>query len=344
MKTVYIVIVNWNRWEETIASLETVFRLKYERYKVIVCDNSSSDGSYDYIKAWALGSLKVGSTPVFIEDEMREPLRCITLVENDGHELCAQPLAQLSKLHANLILIQTGGNLGFAGANNVGIQYVLSHEPDADVWLLNNDTVVSGNSLTALVEKAYSDTRIGITGSKVLYYDHPNTIQVAGGGRVNPWFGRVSYLGGGLNEIEYSGGEDNKLSYIMGVSMFIKNECLLQVGLFDERYFLGWEETDYCHRAFKKGWRFAYSNDSKIWHRDSATIGVGSKISDYYGTRNSILFNRKYYTCMLPFTILFGLFGKVMVRLIRKKPERIPVLIRAYLHGIAAKDGYFGGI
>jgi len=71
--------------------------------------------------------------------------------------------------------IQTGRNLGYAGGNNVGIKHALSHGADY-VWLLNNDTTVDPNALTALVETAQADPKIAVVGSKIFYYDQPDVI------------------------------------------------------------------------------------------------------------------------------------------------------------------------
>ena len=53
MKRVYILIVNWNGWQDTLECLESVFRLDYPDYRVVVCDNGSTDGSCEKIIEWA---------------------------------------------------------------------------------------------------------------------------------------------------------------------------------------------------------------------------------------------------------------------------------------------------
>jgi len=56
--SVYVVILNWNGWQDTIECLESVFRLDYPSFRVIVCDNGPRDGSPEHIRAWAEGSLR----------------------------------------------------------------------------------------------------------------------------------------------------------------------------------------------------------------------------------------------------------------------------------------------
>src|SRR5689334_13312211 len=79
----------------------------------------------------------------------------------------------------DVTLLQSGANRGFAGGNNVGIRYALEHSADY-VWLLNNDTLVRPNTLSALVARAESDPRIGFVGSKILYASRPDLVWYAG--------------------------------------------------------------------------------------------------------------------------------------------------------------------
>src|SRR6266849_1138512 len=54
---VYVLILNWNNWLDTLECLESVFRSSYPDFQVILCDNGSTDGSLHYVKAWAEGRL-----------------------------------------------------------------------------------------------------------------------------------------------------------------------------------------------------------------------------------------------------------------------------------------------
>jgi GT2 family glycosyltransferase len=89
-------------------------------------------------------------------------------------------VAEIRKAHPQITLLETGRNLGFAGGNNVGIRYALEQGADY-VWLLNNDTKADPHALTAMVEVAESDPRIGAVGSVLYYMDEPERVQAWGG-------------------------------------------------------------------------------------------------------------------------------------------------------------------
>ncbi|MCL4310760.1 MAG: glycosyltransferase family 2 protein [Actinomycetota bacterium] len=340
---VNIVIVNWNGWKDTIECLTTVFQNGYPNYQVIVVDNDSSDGSIEQIKMWAEGKIQVNSKFV----ECNTGSRPIPYIEYDGFtaerggllERENELYGRLDKCISHpLILIQTGENLGFAGGNNVGIRCVFARDENAYFWLLNNDTVIKSDALQCLVSVAEDDESVGIIGSKILFYHNPDVIQAAGGGVLFPLIGRFKYVGGRKRDGDYWN-RQFPISYVMGASMLIKGNVLKDIGLLASQYFLGWEETDFCTKAVRNGWKLGYACQSRVWHKNSATVGVNSASSDYYGTRNSIWFLRKYHRYAVPSATLFGLITKPIVRLWRRQADRIPLLLKAYWDGLFSNEG-----
>src|ERR1700757_2392454 len=101
---VYIVLLNWNGWRDTIECLESVLRLDYPDYKVIVCDNASSDGSMEHIRSWARGDLAAESrTPALaslVTPPVPKPVRFIEVQPSQGPDHSGDQAAPL-------VLIQT---------------------------------------------------------------------------------------------------------------------------------------------------------------------------------------------------------------------------------------------
>lgn len=73
-----------------------------------------------------------------------------------------------------------------------------------------------------------------------------------------------------------------------------KRQVIEQVGVLDPRFFIYYEETDWCVRARAAGWRIVYVPQSLLWHRISAAMGTASPATAYYMTRNSLLFLSKH--------------------------------------------------
>jgi len=316
---VYIILVNWNGWRDTIECLESVLRLDYDRFRVIVCDNCSSDNSLDRIADWAQGTIPaVCSNPdlqALTSPACDKPIPLLRVELRENIELAAHP--------EKLILVETGANLGFAGGNNVGLRLALADKSCEFTWLLNNDTVVEPQALSHLVQRMQDRPDAGICGSTLIYYHDANTIQALGGSIYNPWLARIGHIGGGLNVSRNPGipKVESLMKYVMGASMMIRREVLECVGLLEERYFLYFEEIDLCTRA-RKAYSLAYAEQSIVYHKEGSSIGSStikrkqqSAKAQLYASRNRILFTRTHFPFALV-TVIFSVMASTMARLL----------------------------
>lgn len=327
---VAILVLNWNGWRYTIECLESVQRLTYPNYHIVVLDNGSTDGSIDKIKAWAVGELPVESK-FFTYDPLTKPLRWIeherAVAESGG---LPERETEMENLPASrrMVLIQTGANLGFAGGNNVGIRYALKRGADY-IWLLNNDTVVDRDALTEMIKPARSDGRIGIIGSKLLFYGRPETIETTGGGRIIPWLGVIKHIGTGRRD---TGRWDKNIEpdYICGASLLIGAKVIEKVGLLDETYFFYTEDADLGERVRRSGFTIKYCPAGKVWHRQGGTLSVTSPNADYHRIKNVLVFFRKYYPYYFPLGALLSFGAWVAVKIKRRQPLNFKSMLKAY--------------
>ncbi len=297
----YIIILNWNGWKDTLECLESVFRLDYDNYQVIVCDNDSQDGSFDHLRAWSEGKeIAVIDEECPLSGIRNNPVdKPISYVEHNRQS--AESGGNVSDNEASLILIKTGHNLGFAGGNNVGLKYALQQNDFDYVWLLNNDTVVDSHCLTRMVDCTSNRLEPNMCGSKLLYYNDPDTIQALGGAHYNKWTGLAKSVG--LNK--YANEEidplqyEQQISYIMGASWLIPKSFLLEIGLMEESYFLYNEEIDWCVRGSK--YKICYADDAVVYHKEGSSVGSSSDkrktslLSDYYLFNSKFDFTEKFY-------------------------------------------------
>lgn len=335
-KRVYVVIVNWNGWRDTIECLESVFRSDYPDFRVIVCDNGSTDGSFDQIKAWAKGLLSPDpntdtklaclSTPAITKPvEFVEYTK--TEADSDGMLLADPPL----------VLINNCENLGFAGGNNVAMRYALARGDFSHIWLLNNDTAIEPEALTALVQRMQARPDAGMCGSAIFYYDNPEKVQALGGGWHCKWVGLPWHYGrfNGRYESDNAERAERWMNYVEGASLLVSRDFLLDIGFMCEDYFLFFEETDWAIRA-KGKYTLAYAPKSVVYHKVGGSIGTSSNpgkksiTCDYFSIRNRLFFTRKFYPYALPAIYAF-LCGTIFIRIVLGQWDRVAMILRIFV-------------
>ncbi len=208
-------------------------------------------------------------------------------------------------------------NLGFAGGNNRGIERALTGGAEY-VCLLNNDTAVDPGFLNELLQAAGEFPRAGILGSRVLYRSRPDTVW-SQGISVRKRTGRVyaTHYNRPVREVP---GDPRCVDGVSGAAMLLRAATLKETGLFDEDYFLCFEDLDLCLKARARGWEVMTAPASLVYHSVSGSMGgeYSSRVV-YYSTRNHfLLLNRRFPLSLLPrvlrnllialYTGLFALF------------------------------------
>jgi len=267
---------------------------------------------------------------------LTHPNARVIVVDNaseDGSE------ARLRELHPALTLLQSGANLGFAGGNNVGLRYALENGAEY-VWLLNNDTLVEPDALTALVDKMQREPDLGLCGSTLLYEADRNTVQALGGARYNRWLGTVEHIGQHQPRTQSvdERAVEGQLSYLIGASMLASRAFLEQVGLLQDDYFLYFEELDWAARA-RGTFRLGYAAESVVYHKEGSSIGgtdraktTKSYTADHYALKNRVRFTRRFYPYALP-TVYLGLVAALLNRVRRRQWNRVALVARIMLRG-----------
>lgn len=256
---VYIILLNFNCWRDTLECLESIIENNYHNYQVVIVDNNSIDDSIsELINVFTERKLS------FIKYSKKES-------ENRELILSKESKDKLNGKRLPVIFIQHDINSGFSAGNNTGMKYALLKN-DADYfWLLNNDTVIHNDSLTELVRLAEKDKKNGIIGSKLLFYFDRGIIQSLGNDSIT-WKG----IGNGY----YDGVQDNaelngiiETRSIIGASMLIKKEVIEKAGFLDENFFMYHEESDLSMMASRYGYKLLISCKSIIFHKEGWSTG-----------------------------------------------------------------------
>jgi len=197
----------------------------------------------------------------------------------------------------NIVIVRNKKNLGFTGACNRGVKHALNDESKY-VCLLNNDTVVDPNWLTALVETAEKGNAVAVQ-SKVRSLKNKKQFDYAGaaGGLIDV-FGYPFAFGRVFTNVEKDHGQydnENEIFYATGCAALFKKSAFKEVGFFDEDFFMYMEEIDLCWRLLLRDYKILSSPKSIIYHYGSYTIGE-NYLKKYLNHRNSLIMLLKNYS------------------------------------------------
>jgi GT2 family glycosyltransferase len=336
-----IIILNWNGWRDTIECLESLYKIDYINFDVILLDNGSKDRSLEEIKAYLEGRTQVTSK-FFDYTKENKPIKTLEYTNREA-ELGGGREKEIVDLPSNekLVLIKNDKNYGFAEGNNIGIRYALKAFDPEYVLLLNNDTVVKGDLLNKLVNAIDGDEHIGFAGPIIYKYNcHGRTdiISVAG---VDLIMSKGSYHRIGSGEVDRGQyHETATVDCVEGSCLLIRRAALDKIGLLDANYFLFWEETDLCRRGFEAGYSCIIVPTTGIWHKTSSS--KPGELVTYYKTRNRLWFVESHATkqellSFLGYFCLFQFWATIASYIYRKDPERLSGFLKGVLHGILPK-------
>lgn len=320
MTRVAIVVLNWNSWQDTLECLESVFRCDYPDYRVIIVDNGSTDGSVERILAWTDGTSAAisaqGCLQKFVTPPVPKPVQCRVIDRRTAEQ-------EQAAISSPLLIITAGGNLGFAGGNNVALRYLARQDDWRYVWLLNNDTVISPDALQALVRRLDESPAAGMCGSLLPYYDRPDIIWAQGGGSLNRWLAKSACIGNGLPLGQgYSRADVERLmKYVAWASLLVTRQFIEEIGLMSEEYFLYYEEPDWAFRG-KHHFGLVYAPESVVYHKVGMCTLKGTQPDssidrpEDYIFRNSLRFTLKFSPWAFPLVFVRVAFNRVRAWLV----------------------------
>ena len=206
-----------------------------------------------------------------------------------------------------VISLRSDKNLGFAGGNNLGLEYAVRNHYEY-VILLNNDTVVADDLIEVLISRCDE----GTVTTPTIYYEDGKSVWSAGG-YINKFTGAARNIQTGY---QYSK-EPVYCSFASGCCICAKISTIKKVGFLDESFFMYCEDADYCIKLFNKGIRILYLPEAQLIHKVSkSTGGSNSSFCNYYLTRNRLR-NIKQNTDYFCFTALPVILLEKIIRMIQ---------------------------
>lgn len=193
-------------------------------------------------------------------------------------------------------------NYGFSYANNVGIRR--ANEWGADhVVLLNNDTEACEDLLTALL--ACADRHPNSVIAPKIYYSDKRDVLWSAGGEVSPLVCKARHIG--LDQKDTGQfDKERRIGFATGCCLLLPRAVIDKAGLLDERFFLYYEDTEYCLRLREMGIDIWYCPQARLYHKVGASSkGADSPLCAYYIARNWLLCNRLHLRGRYPLFLLY---------------------------------------
>ncbi len=319
----YIILLNYNGWEDTLECLESVLKIDYSNYQIVVVDNASPNNSMEKICDWAEGKLEAP-----LADESMKNYSCPHEQKPIKYTLLSRNEAENGKaVNDGLVFINAEENGGFAAGNNIAIRWGLKQKDAEYFLLLNNDTVVERNFLNKLMDNTLNVQNQGLTGSLIKHYYNNSRIWYSGGKHVlyKPIF----------SETKKPHSEKEKTDCISGCSMLISKHLINNIGILNEKYFMYYEDAEYSYKSKQAEFTNYIISNSLVYHKINQSSEGTSGFSYNRMITKSYLqyFKYNHGKIFIPFVICC--FVPVMIKRI------LQFLYRRKIKGI---KGIFSGI
>jgi GT2 family glycosyltransferase len=297
--TLLIIILNYRTAELTLAALTAAHaQTKDIPGGMIVVDNDSGDGSFEKITQ--------------------------AVTRKGWHEA------------GRVRVLQSGQNGGFGAGNNFGIRAGLPDGSAPDyIYILNPDATPEKGAIRLLLDHLEGHPQTGFAGSSILSEtgELQRTVfrfpSIAGEFEAAARLGPLSRLLAGHIVAMPVPEQSGPVDWLVGASLMMRREMLDQIGLFDEGFFLYFEETDLCLRAAKAGWSTDYVRESRVCHIGSAATGMKrwQRVPTYWFDSRLRYFNKNHgaiYTAAATAAHLAGGALNQLRRLVQRKPTNSP--------------------
>lgn len=269
-----------------------------------------------------------------------DPRDALIVVDNASTDGSVERLAGR---YPRVKLVSLPRNRGYPGACNAAIE-VAEAQGAAFVLLANNDIVFAPDAVERMVAAAGTDARIGVVVPRIYYHARPTRIWSAGS-VVSRTTGRTRQRGMDCQEAAFPPAPGLvDLEMCTGCCMLLRTSAARTVGAWREDFFLYYEETDWCWRLRRAGFRIVLDDRARIWHKVSESVGASSPLFWYYVTRNHILFVHFDFPALRRLVALAYVMGievphEVLLLLARRTPAQARAVLRGCAGGLRAIVG-----
>lgn len=265
----------------------------------------------------------------------------ITIVDNDSQDGSFEAMTEATRGWPRVRVLQSGRNGGYGAGNNHGIRAGLPDGSKADfVYVLNSDAFPAPDAIRALLDYLEAHPDVGFAGSHIHGPDgEPHTTAFRFPSVASEFEGAAQT--GPISRLLRSSivalpmpGRTTRVDWLAGASVLMRRAVLDEIGVFDERFFLYFEETDLCRRAAKAGWPTVYVVESRVMHIGSVSTGMKEwrRVPGYWFDSRKLYFEKNHgrvYALAATLAHVAGLaIHRLRMAVQRRKPRTPPYFLR----------------
>ncbi len=248
----------------------------------------------------------------------------VILIDNFSEKQDRENLTKIYEEYKKTIemyLVLNDKNYGYAGGNNKGYDYLVENNLDGNILILNPDVKISKNTISKL-QNTLNDNVGGVM-SRTLNSD-----------------GSLMYdyikLKGFFQKWLTTNKETIETDYIAGSCMLLKREIINKIGLFDESFFMYWEEVDLSLKIKELGYKLISTTNTNVIRKENSSRSNQNAV--YFYIRNSFYLKKSHPTyfsrLQLLLFLLFSFANQLKLSLKEKKSTRVKKFIKGFLEGI----------
>lgn len=230
------------------------------------------------------------------------------IIDNSSKDSTIREIDRCKNIYpiSELVYINSGGNIGVAAGNNIGIKQAIQDNSE-HLLILNNDILIEQSFVfERMFQRASKEDLIT---PKILYYD-TRKIWMAGG-----YLDHFRALGvhyGMKKENNQFKKDSGYVTYSPTCFLWVRAGVFKKIGMMDEKYFAYYDDTDFALRAIRAGFKIWYESDIYLLHKvSSSSGGDDSPFYIYYGNRNKLYYIRKNYKGVSKiFSIVYTIFSR----------------------------------
>jgi hypothetical protein len=325
-----IIIVGFGHSEDILECLSGIgTQRRCPKFEVFICENGGPT-AFDALEK----ALSEESGPCQGGVESLEPA---------SNDFVRVRRLRLARGQTPITIGQARENFGFAGGANAWVRPLLAEPGWTAVWILNPDTCPEPDALAELVDYATKRGK-GMVGSRLMI---PGRSDIASS-RGLKWDRLRARLTGVDVFAPVSPDPDpenveRRMDSPTGASMYVTRDCIEQIGLMDESFFLYWEEVDWGVRA-KVACGIGYAHRSVVPHiGGTSTGGVGkrakrSAAAVYLGNRNKLHFVRRHHPDWFAWTVVVS-FLRTGEYLLVGSTRNFAAAIKGLIAGLRGEQG-----